>query len=72
MRNIILALGCSFTDQHFIANNVPIEFPKHLTSDFTQILLDSQSPIKRLDQKPVIVDDDDGMFEINDEPPDNK
>ena len=44
-----------------------LEFPKHLTSDFTQILLDSQSPIKRLDQKPVIVDDDDGMFEINDE-----
>ena len=30
MRNIILALGCSFTDQHFIANNVPKEFPKHL------------------------------------------
>ncbi len=29
-RNIILALGCSFTDANFRADNVPDDFPEHL------------------------------------------
>ena len=30
MRDIVLALGCSFTDANFRADNVPSEFPEHL------------------------------------------
>ena len=30
MRDVILALGCSFTDPNFRAGNVPSEFPEHL------------------------------------------
>ena len=30
MRDVVLALGCSFTDPNFRADNVPSEFPEHL------------------------------------------
>ena len=44
-----------------------LEFPKRLTTEFTQMLLDAQSPTKGFEKTPAPVDDDDSMFEINDE-----
>ena len=44
-----------------------LEFPKHLTADFTQLLLEAQSPCKVSNQKTEIIDEDDDMLEMNDE-----